>query len=218
MFKNSRNSHISIGKIFAKFALCPQSLLLFVWITFNDPLLLVVVVMSPHVQNLEFSWQVPMFVQPPQIWNSVCLIVKTYLLQTDQNSQDVPVQLPGGAVMSFQITAFSVKNTVTCHVYLQHVIFGYVMTIHVFIISIVCCRFGHGLWQKNGHHKPWRAQRILHPCHQKSRLLALAVHVINIACRLLSTSCSRHLCTVSVRGSGATPAREGVPAWLLSQR
>lgn len=33
------------------------------------------------------------------------------LLQTDQNSQPLPVELPGGAVLSFPIDTFSVKKT-----------------------------------------------------------------------------------------------------------
>lgn len=85
-------------------------------------------------------------------------------------------------------------------------------------IRVVCSRCDHGLWQKNGHHKPWWAQRILHPCHQESRSLALALLVINTASRLLCTSHSRHLCPVSARGSGASPPQWGVPARLLCQR
>lgn len=83
---------------------------------------------------------------------------------------------------------------------------------------VVCIRCDHGPWQKNGHHKPSRAQRILHPCHQKSRSLALALLVIKTESRRLCTSYSRHLCPVSVRGSGAAPRRWGVSAWLLCQR
>lgn len=40
----------------------------------------------------------------------------TCLLQTGESSQEIPVQLPGGVVMSFQINAFDVKNTVSCHI------------------------------------------------------------------------------------------------------
>lgn len=88
----------------------------------------------------------------------------------------------------------------------------------VLYIPVVCSRCDHGLWPKNGHHKLWRAQRILHPCHQKSRSLALALRLINTASRLLCTSYSRHLCHVSARGSGASPPRWGVPARFLCQQ
>lgn len=83
---------------------------------------------------------------------------------------------------------------------------------------VVCSRCCHGLWQANGHHKSWRAQRILHPCHQNSRWLALTLLVINAESRVLCTSYSWPLCPVSVRGSGASPPRRGLPARLLSQR
>lgn len=81
-----------------------------------------------------------------------------------------------------------------------------------------CRRCDRGLWQKIGHHKPRRAQRILHPRHQKSRSLTLDMLVINTTSAHLCTSYSRLLCPVSVRGSGASSPQWGVPAWLLCQR
>lgn len=139
-------------------------------------------------------------------------------LQAEQNSQDVPVQLPGGAVMSFPISTFSVKNTHPVTSTSKHISFG-VSRVYVCLhFPVDYSRRDHGLWQANGHRKCRRAQRILHPCQQNTRWLPLTPSLIKTESRVWCTSYSRPLCPVSVRGSGASPPRPGVPARLLYQR
>lgn len=54
------------------------------------------------------------------------------LLQTDQNSQPLPVELPGGAVLSFPIDTFSVKKTHPVTFTLETYFFRNLMNIRAF--------------------------------------------------------------------------------------